>query len=338
MLQVSRSTVHRTGSLSLLTVIAMTLAACMGTGASNNSGAAVSIEQPADTTAKPVPKMSSSSIPVLVNDVPITAYDIDQRARLMRLGGGKSSPQMAREELIDETLEMLEAARRGLNIPQAQIDAAFASIASRLKMSPAQLTTALAGQGIQAASLKKRLQAQISWQQLVQQRTMMKASVKNDAVSAALAEKSKDTAAMTITEYTLQQIIFVVPKGSPAGAYSQRKNEAAAFRQRFPGCDQSLEKAKLLRGVVVKNIGRRDSTQLGDAMVDQLSKTQVGSTIPPSQTAEGVELIAVCDTHSIQSTGAARTEVQNDLYLKQAEGLGKDYLKELRDHSIIEYR
>jgi hypothetical protein len=33
-----------------------------------------------------------------------------------------------------------------------------------------------------------------------------------------------------------------------------------------------------------------------------------------------------------------RADVENSLYLKQAEGLGKDYLKELRDRAIIEYR
>jgi peptidyl-prolyl cis-trans isomerase SurA len=298
----------------------------------------VDLAGPAVDTTKPLVKATSnSSIPVLVNDVPITAYDINQRLRLMRLGGGKGTEQTAREELIDETLETLEGQRHGVVISQAQIDGAFAQIGSRLKMSPAALTKALGSQGIEAQSLKKRLQGQMVWQQLVQQRTIQKASVKNDEVAAVLGEKGKETA-KTVNEYTLQQIIFVVPSGSPPGVYAQRRNEAAAFRQRFPGCDQSLEKAKLLRGVVVKDIGRRDSTQISGPAGEEIAKTPVGQTAAPAQTAQGVELIAVCASRAIQSTAAARTEVQNDLYIKQSADLGKDYLKELRDRAIIEYR
>ena len=59
------------------------------------------------------------------------------------------------------------------------------------------------------------------------------------------------------TEYVLQQIIFVVPQGSSGGLETQRRREAEAFRSRFPGCDRSVAMAKQLKGVVVKNLGRR---------------------------------------------------------------------------------
>ncbi|MEJ0012517.1 MAG: SurA N-terminal domain-containing protein [Bauldia sp.] len=290
-----------------------------------------------DNLGKPTGKPSgNSSIPILVNDVPITAYDISQRLKLNKLGGGKGTQADAQEELISETLELLEAQRRGVDVSNAQVEAAFATISTRLKMSPAAFTQALGSQGIDASSLKKRLRAQMIWGQLVQQRTALKASVKSEDIQAAL--ETKDPKSLTISEYTLQQIVFVVPSGSSAGAYMQRRNEANAFRQAFPGCDQSLNKAKQLRGVVVKDIGRRDSTQLQGPDGEAIQKTEVGHTSPPTQTSLGIELVAVCSAHSIQSATAARDAAENDLYLKQAEGLGKDYLKELRDRAIIQYR
>jgi peptidyl-prolyl cis-trans isomerase SurA len=176
----------------------------------------------------------------------------------------------------------------------------------------------------------------MAWQLLVQRRTQMKGGVKGSEVNAALA--AKDPKTLTLTEYTLQQIVFVVPAGSSAGAYAQRRNEATAFRQRFPGCEQSLDMAKQLRGVVVKDMGRRDSSQLTGPDGDAIQKTGVGKTAPPVQTEQGVELIAVCSSRAVASTSAARDEVENSLYLKQAQDLGKDYLKELRDRAIIEYR
>ena len=278
-----------------------------------------------------------SSIAVLVNEDAITDYDISQRQKLMALGGAKTSTKIATDELIDETLEMYEARKRGVNAPDAQVDGGFASIAQNLKMTPAQLTKALASRGIDAASLKQRLRAQITWQYLVQRRTQTKAQVRSKDVASAILAKG-DPNQMTLNEYMLQQIVFIVPQGSSPVLYTQRRREAEAFRQRFAGCDNSLAQAQKLRGVVVKDIGRRDATQLNGAEGEDIKKTAAGATASPYQMDQGIELIAVCSVKQVQSQEAARVEVTNDLYGKQAEDLGKDYLDELRKAAIIEYR
>ncbi len=286
----------------------------------------------------PVAHLSGrSSIPVLVNDQPITRYDISQRARLMRLGGVSGGEKAATEELINETLKMYEAAKRGVGVPDPRVNAAYASIAQNLKMTPDQLTKALAGEGIDAASLKQRIRAQMTWEQLVQRRTQLTAQIKSSDVTEALLAKGEPQS-MTATEYMLQQIVFVVPSGSPRGLYAQRRREAEAFRQRFKGCDNSLEQAKQLNGVVVKQIGRRDTTQLAGPDGEAIQRTSPGKTAPPIQTELGIELIAVCSTREIKSTALARAEIQNELYVQQSEELGKEYLQELRERAIIEYR
>jgi peptidyl-prolyl cis-trans isomerase SurA len=317
----------------------MAVAACSASNGARESAPAVALapETAPAAAAATSQAISNKPIPILVNDVPITQFDISQRAKLMRLGGSKSSSQAAAQELIDETLQSLEAQRRDINVSGAQVDAAFEGVAARLKMSPAQLTAALRSEGIEAESLKKRLRAQIIWTRLVQFRTQTKAAVKATDITTALLEKG-DPTSMTVTEYILQQIVFVVPAGSATNLYAQRRSEAEAFRQRFRGCESSLEQAKQLRGVVVKDIGRRSSAELGGPDGDEILKTTAGKTTRPLQTDQGVQLIAVCATKDIQSTSAARSEVENQLYLAQAEGLGADYLKELRARAIIEYR
>lgn len=318
---------------------AMLLSACSAIGGGGESAPAVAlVPEEAPAAAKAAPHaISNKPIPILVNDVPITQFDISQRMRLMRLGGAKSSTAMAADELIDETLQSLEAQRRGINVPPQQVEAAFASIGQRMKMSPPQLSAALKGDGIEPETLKKRLRAQMIWQQLVQYRTQTKAAVKAADITNALLEKG-DPSGITVTEYILQQIIFVVPDGSSTGLAAQRRNEAEAFRQRFRGCDTALEQAKQLRGVVVKDLGRRNSAELTGTDGAEILKTPVGKTTRPFMTDQGAELIAVCSTRDIQSTSVVRAQVENQLYLQQAEGLGADYLKELRDRAIIEYR
>ena len=279
----------------------------------------------------------ASSIAVLVNETPITNYDISQRQKLMALGGAKTSSKIATDELIDDALEMYEGRKRGVKAPEDRVQGAFASIAQNLKMNPDQLTKALASRGIEASTLKQRLRVQLTWQYLVQQRTQSKAQVKSQDVTTALMAKG-DPNQMTLNEYMLQQIVFVVPKSSPAALYAQRRREAEAFRQRFQGCDQSLAQAQQLRGVVVKDIGRRDATQLSGPEGEDIKKTEVGHTASPSQMDQGIEVIAVCSIKQVQSTAAARAEVTNSLYSNQAKDLGKDYLDELRKAAIIEYR
>ncbi len=318
------------------------LAACDGgglgdlfdSGGNKVTGAPVTgkIDTPEIQTLK-----GNSSIAVLVNEQPITNYDIEQRRKLMALGGAKATAKSATDELIDETLQLYEGRKRGIKAPDAQVEGAYASIAQNLKLNPSQLTKALGERGINSSSLKNRLRAQITWQQLVQRRTQATATIKTEDVTSAILAKG-DPNQLTMTEYMLQQIVFVVPQGSSGALYSQRRREAEAFRQRFKGCDSSLEQAKQLRGVVVKNIGRRDTTQLGGPEGEDIKKTPAGKAASPTQIDEGIELIAVCSTKQIQSTAAARAEVTNDLYIKQAKDLGKDYMAELRKAAIIEYR
>src|SRR6185436_11222594 len=94
-----------------------------------------------------------------------------------------------REDLIDEVLELGEGERVGLKVPEAQIESAYASIAQNLKLSPADLTKALAGEGIEPATLKRRLAAQITWQQLVAARARSSAQIRESEVTTALLAK-----------------------------------------------------------------------------------------------------------------------------------------------------
>jgi peptidyl-prolyl cis-trans isomerase SurA len=284
------------------------------------------------------PAAAQTTIKLLVNDSPITTYDISQRARLMTLAGEKGGEKAATEQLIDEIVELQDAKRRGLVVPQAQIDAAFASIATNLKLSTKQLTAALASRGIDAGSLKSRLKAQIAWQQLVKARIQRDAAVKPSDVTAALFAESGSPDKITSTEFTLQQILFVVPKGSSTAYISQRKSEAIAYRSRFAGCDSSIAEAKKLRDVLVRDIGRRTATDLTGARGEEVKKTPVGKVTSPAQVDNGIELIAVCATRDIQTDAAARATVENKLALAQSKDVGTEYLKELRDKAIIVQR
>jgi peptidyl-prolyl cis-trans isomerase SurA len=283
------------------------------------------------------PAGAQSSIRVLVNGDIITSYDIAQRTRMLPLFGRKGGEKAATEELIDETLKLQEARKRGVRVSDEQVEGAFASMGKDRKLSAKQLAGELGRIGIAADSMKRWIKAQMIWQRLVQARVRREGQVKSSDIMAAMLEKGSPEE-ITMTEYLLQQIIFVVPSGSSKDYVAQRRREAEGFRLRFPGCEGSLAQAKTLKGVVVRDYGRRDSTQLRGPQGDEIKSTEPGQTTRPFQSQSGIELVAVCSKRDFKSNAAAFSEVETKLKFEQAEELGKDYLKELRDAAVIQHR
>jgi len=288
-------------------------------------------------TGSPV-AAAGATIKILVNDEPITNYDIAQRLKMMQAGRDKGGEKQAMELLIDDTLKIQEGKKRGLTIPDKQVDAFFAGIAQKNKMTASQFAQALGQSGLSANTLKRFIRAQATWSQLVQGKTRATAAVKSKDITAAMFAKENESN-LTITEYKLQQIIFVVPKDKSSPGYvAQRRREAEAFRGRFGGCTKSLELAKSLKDVVVKDMGRRDSSQMDGTMGDEIKAAGVGKTTRPRETDQGVEIVAICDARDVHSDVAAREEAETKLVIEQAKTVGEDYLKQLRKAAIIVYR
>jgi len=279
---------------------------------------------------------AQSSIKVVVNGDIITSYDVAQRARLLPLFGVSGGDKKATEELIDDVLKFQEARRLGLRFPDERVDGVFASMAKDKNLSPNQLTQELGRIGINAEAMKYWIKAQMIWRELVQAKVRHDGQVKSQDIMSAMLEKG-DPDSVKQTEYILQSIIFIVPKGSSNNYVAQRRREAESFRLRFPGCENSIAQAKSLKEVVVRDLGRRESNELRGPQGDEIAKTEVGATSRPFQSDNGIELIAVCSKRDFQSNSALRTEVETQLKLEQAKEMGQDYLKDLRDRAIIKY-
>src|SRR5438132_8783503 len=100
----------------------------------------------------------AQQVVVIVNGEPITALDIEQRAKLNQLSTHKvATRQEVLDELINEKLKVREAKKWGLEIPSSEIDTAYASVASRMRLTPEQLTEQLAKSGVNASTLKAPL-------------------------------------------------------------------------------------------------------------------------------------------------------------------------------------
>src|SRR5688572_4344510 len=114
--------------------------------------------------AAPPPALAQNAVRVLVNDEPVTTYDVQNRARMLGLfSGGRQGEEQALEQLIDEKLMLQEAALRGMQISDAEVDAEFARRASQAGLSPDQFTQAFRQNGVDVQTFKDFLRAGMVW-------------------------------------------------------------------------------------------------------------------------------------------------------------------------------
>ncbi|MCF6321261.1 MAG: peptidylprolyl isomerase [Rhizobiaceae bacterium] len=282
-----------------------------------------------------------TNIPVLVNRIPITNYDIQRRAsflKLRRISGNRT--QKATEELIEEKLKMQEAAIRGTLATDNMVDNAFASFAKRNKLSLTQMSQVLSRAGVPPRHFKEFLRVQISWQRTVG--TKLRGNAGGISQSDALFNIRKSGEAKPETrEFKLQQIIFVVPQDKRKKLLRARGAEARAFSQRFTSCSDTLGQIKQLRDVSIKELGRVLEPELPERWKEEVIKTQAGKTTRTIDTDKGVEIIAVCSIRNASDDRAVQAVSRSKEFSSlNTEGskVADEYLKELRGKATIVYR
>lgn len=280
---------------------------------------------------------AQNSVELLVNDEPVTSYDIDQRMKLARL---TSRDEVSRKKIVDslieDALKRQETERRNVSVSEDQVDVAYSSIAQRANLSPSQLNEALRRAGIDPRTLRDRIRTDLEWGEVVRARFRATVRISEQDIAEQLSKQRDDS--RSIEEYDLQQIIFVLPAKASQSAVATRRREAEAFRRRFRGCENLTGQVKALRNVAVKRTGRREETSLPKSLRDSIKSTPVGKVTRPMTTDNGIELIAVCGKQAVAGKTEASVQVQGELAQERGQLLARRYLRDLRSDAVIEYR
>ncbi len=280
------------------------------------------------------PAEAASEVKVVVNRQAITSYQIQQRAAFLKLRRAPGGTEAATNELIDEALKSQEMRRRGVQIPDAAVNEAFTRFAQDNKLTEAQLTQVLSQSGFSAKGFKDYIRIQMGWGQAVIANIRQTERItEQDAVHRMLEQGGQKP---STTEYTLQQVIFVVPEAQRSSQTSRRMSEANSLRQRFTSCPATYDIARGLRDVTVRDLGRVAQPELPPRWKDEISSSSRGRTTKPQATERGVEFIAVCDTRSISDDQTAAMVFQaRDLEAMGKNEPDKELLKKLRDQAAI---
>lgn len=283
----------------------------------------------------------AEQIAATVNTIVITSSDVAKRVSLLRLRGTKGNLQTtAKQELVDEVLMRQEIIRTGTSVSTEDVDAAFARFAQGNKMSAAQLTQLLKQAGVGAEHFKAYIGVSMSWPRTVGARYGGSGNrMSNDQFIARL--KQNNGQKPTVTEYLIQQVIFVVPD-SKKNLMGKRRSEAEASRKSFPGCKDAKIFAAGFKDVSVRQPQRVVEAQFPEDMRKQMSGLSVGGTTKVTIGPYGPEYYAICKKRQVSDDFAAQiTYESQDVKTaeKQAENPNsKKYLDELRKQNEVTIR
>jgi peptidyl-prolyl cis-trans isomerase SurA len=286
-----------------------------------------------------VPGAAFAQVVVVANGSPITAYDIEQRAKLLATSNRKTpTRQEVIQELIDDRIKIAKAKTYGFEVPESEVDQAFGNMAKNQHLSPEQFAQVIERAGISPSTLKARIRAELTWNQLVRGRYSASLEIGESDITKALLERKEAQGDVIGYIYTLYPVMVLVPPGSNAATVEARRHEAENLRGRFVSCKEGLAISRSLRDVAVREPITRSSSDLAPQLRDLLGTIPVGHLTTPEATEQGLQMFALCDKKESKTDSPLKTQVRQEIYAKRFEVESKKFLDEIRKQAMIEYK
>ncbi len=282
------------------------------------------------------------SIVVLVNDDPISDYDVDQRERFLAITTQQQpSPELkkkATDQLIDERLQMQQGRKLSVSVDDDDVNTIVEDMAKKNNLDVDGLATALGKAGVNIKTLKDRIKSQLMWQNVVRQKFRREIQIGDADVDKALSdagagEQSSGSPAETALQ--LRQVRYEVPAGADQKTIAERLAAAESVRAHFGSC---ADLGKGVEGATVKTLADQQPASLVQPARLLVMNAKMGQMTPPTLTASAVEMYAVCGKRSVRGDDKTREETQRKLMNEEMGLRAERLLRDLRQDAFIEYR
>ena len=280
---------------------------------------------------------AAAQVVVIANGSPITEYDIQQRMKLEASASQKGAArQQIIDDLINDRLKISKAKVYGLEVDDGEVNRAFEGMATRQHVTVQQFSQVLERAGISPNTVKARIRAELTWQQLIRGKFGASLQIADSDIANAL--KDRDEAPAVGYIYTLYPVTIVIPRGSSEATVSAKRSIADNLRTRFASCNEGLAMARALRDVAVREPITRSSADLSAQLREILGNIEVGHLTAPEVTPQGLQMFAVCNKKETTAESPLRREVREQIYTKRFESESKKFLEEIRKSAMIEYK
>lgn len=275
----------------------------------------------------------AQSVIASVNDDPITDVDVSQHMKLLTVLKKPASRDAAIENIIATRLKLIEGSKYKISLGDRDLGPTIAQTARKLNMPPNALLVALHNAGVTDDQWKQYFKAETSWGLFI--RALNKTlEISETELNDALKAQGR-TATTAVTEYTLRQVIMIVPNNANESILETRVREANQLRQRFNDCNEGIALARSMNDVAVKEPMTRTSTALNEALRTLLDATNVGHLTPPQRGQAGIEMIALCAKNTVNDQNSATEELRYDLLSAKLEKESARLYADVRAHAVI---
>jgi len=284
----------------MLGVATATIAQTASDQATDSPNTASSLHLPQNPQVFGTPLPSIVKATAIVNGMPITQTDIDQRLALLAMSNNTEIPanqlaqlrQQMLRNLIDETLEIQAAKADKITVSDKEIDRAVQKIAGGANQTPEQFAALLQSHGSSINSIRRQIEGELAWNKLQQKEIEDTVTVGEDEVNSVIAKLNAEKGAQ---QYRVSEIYIAAPGGnedqasSTAGQILDQLKKGASFQ------DAAHEFSEASTAAVGGDLGWVRPDQLPQAIATVLQTMQPGQVSNPIPVAGGVSIIAVQD-------------------------------------------
>ncbi len=260
------------------------------------------------------------SIAALVNDKVISAYDLEQRVRLVIATSGLTptpeAVERVREQvlrtLVDEELQLQEAASVEFQVPKEEIDLSIARLAQRNGMTRTQILEILAEAGVQEQTLRRQIESNIAWDEITQGRFSSRISVTEDDINQVFEQLQESS---DKPQYWLMEIFLGVDSRDQEESIArtaqrlvdQLRTGEASFS------DIARQFSQSATAGAGGDVGWVTADDLPPQLAEAVAQMRVGSLSVPIRTISGYYVVALRD----RRIGVGASPDQISLTLKQ---------------------
>lgn len=234
----------------------------------------------------------SGEIVAVVNDEPISSYDVEARAKLIAvqrasyLSNQKKAQyvQEALDSIIDDKVKVAEAEKNHFSVSEKEIDAAVRHLEEQNGMKPGSMGSMLEKNGVPLRILRDQIRADLMWVQVLQKQ----GGVISEITPAEI-EKKKNELRAKLREEEFFVFEILVPKKEDAEKCYVELQKGLAFDE----AAKKYSKAKTARNG--GEVGWVKNNHYSKAVTDVLRQLNPGDLSAPLKTQNGYLLLLLQD-------------------------------------------
>ncbi|TVV72880.1 peptidylprolyl isomerase [Sphingomonas solaris] len=240
----------------------------------------------------------------IVNGTIITDTDVDQRlALVLAANGGKVEGEerdrlklQVLRNLIDETLQIQEAAANKIEISKAEIDQTYNRVAGNFKRTPPAFAQYLAQQGSSERSIKRQIEGELSWRRLLGRKVEPFVNVGEDEVNAVMARLN---ASKGQQEYRIGEIFLSTTPETSNDTRANAERIVTQVRQGASFVAYARQFSEASTAAVGGDLGWVRAEQLPDPIAAAAAALQNGQVSDPVAVPGGFSIVALIDKRQV---------------------------------------